>query len=513
MQQQQEAIAREVQARCQQGQGLSPGPQPKARPADKDNKSCGQELSPGHGQGSASPDAGKGGRQKGSGKSTAEYNRLKRQRRKEKQADADRTNSFQKDGFRVPWFHRRGRFSYCKLRRITEQFIDKWKKKRQADWQVYNALKNSWEGNLNLWRNVLEFNPMLQTTRHWLQNDVFGKIGFPTPRIIEDVTGDGRAAFLKTELWPGGPSLSQLTGDAVPDLDTIGVLEHKDRKNVWDFWLTDYDPDFWMHVFEGDTLGKPRGNTSHGGKGKVAGGASSSNGDGQGLSLDLPRSSWLVFHGTSFHSGLCAICGNSLNRSESKRGKPSPGDAKAQEVARQTHGGRYETTAGRGVYCTQDWEKAYSYSLPFTDRRVSGMTIYIVLLLRVPGSLEDVGVTLSLGMAKHRTVRTQKDLDGNVMHLDSNWALFSRTKYAQELADSVRGTKESIEKNLFNRAVRKPEEEMKLVDVIKDAMNQTIPLDTELNKRNDRHAMQADADNLTLASAGGRTSTSVRLRS
>ena len=385
----------------------------------------------------------------------------------------------------MPWFHRRGRFSYCKLRRITEQFIDKWKKKRQADWQVYNALKNSWEGNLNLWRNVLEFNPMLQTTRHWLQNDVFGKIGFPTPRIV---TGDGRAAFLKTELWPGGPSLSQLTGDAVPDLDTIGVLEHKDR--VWDFWLTDYDPDFWMHVFEGGgTLGKPRGNTSHGGKGKVAGGASSSNGDGQGLSLDLPRSSWLVFHGTSFHSGLCAICGNSLNRSESKRGKPSPGDAKAQEVARQTHGGRYETTAGRGVYCTQDWEKAYSYSLPFTDRRVSG----IVLLLRVPGSLEDVGVTLSLGMAKHRTVRTQKDLDGNVMHLDSNWALFSRTN-AQELADSVRGTKESIEKNLFNRAVRKPEEEMKLVDVIKDAMNQTIPLDTELNKRNDRHAMQADAD-------------------
>ena len=226
VQQQQEAIAREVQARYQQGQGLSPGPQPKARPADKDNKSCGQELSPGHGQGSASPDAGKGGRQKGSGKSAAEYNRLKRQRRKEKQADADRANSFQKDGFRVPWFHRRGRFSYCKLRRITEQFIDKWKKERQADWQVYNALKNSWEGNLNLWRNVLEFNPMLQTTRHWLQNDVFGKIGFPTPRIV---TGDGRAAFLKTELWPGGPSLSQLTGDAVPDLDTIGVLEHKDR--------------------------------------------------------------------------------------------------------------------------------------------------------------------------------------------------------------------------------------------------------------------------------------------
>ena len=239
-----------MQARCQQGQGLSPGPQPKARPADKDNKSCGQELSPGHGQGSASPDAGKGGRQKGSGESTAEYNRLKRQRRKEKQADADRTNSFQKDGFRVPWFHRRGRFSYCKLRRITEQFIDKWKKKRQADWQVYNALKNSWEGNLNLWRNVLEFNPMLQTTRHWLQNDVFGKIGFPTPRIV---TGDGRAAFLKTELWPGGPSLSQLTGDAVPDLDTIGVLEHKDR--VWDFWLTDYDPDFLDARFRGGYLG------------------------------------------------------------------------------------------------------------------------------------------------------------------------------------------------------------------------------------------------------------------
>ena len=339
--------------------------------------------------------------------------------------------------------------------------------KRKLDGNLYTDLKNKKQGEFLTSRGDPQFNAMLQQTRCWLQERVFGEIGFHKPRkprIIEDVTGDGRDEFLHTALWPGGPSLSQLTGDAVPDLDTIGVLEHKDR--VWDFWLTDYDPDFWMHVFEGDTLGKPRGNTSHGGKGKVAGGASSSNGDGQGLSLDLPRSSWLVFHGTSFHSGLCAICGNSLNRSESKRGKPSPGDAKAQEVARQTHVGRYETTAGRGVYCAQDSEKAYSYSLPFTDRRVSGMTIYIVLLLRVPGSLEDVGVTLSLGMAKHRTVRTQKDLDGNVMHLDSNWALFSRTKYAQELADSVRGTKESIEKNLFNRAVRKPEEEMTLVDVM-----------------------------------------------
>ena len=71
-----------------------------------------------------------------------------------------------------------------------------------------------------------------------------------------------------------------------------------------------------MHVFEGDTLGEPRGNTSHGGKGKVAGRASSSNGDGQELSLGLPRSSWLLYHGTSFHSGLCAICLNSLNKSE-----------------------------------------------------------------------------------------------------------------------------------------------------------------------------------------------------
>ena len=132
----------------------------------------------------------------------------------------------------------------------------------------------------------------------------------------------------------------------------------------------------------------------------------------------------------------------------------------AQEVYEtnaKKHGDRYETTSGRGVYCTQDWVKAYSYSLPFTDRNVSGLTMYIVLLLRVPGSLEDVGVTLSLGKSTHRTVRRQKDLDGNVMQLDSNWALFSRTKYAQQLADSVQATKESIEQKGFNRAVRKRE--------------------------------------------------------
>ena len=54
---------------------------------------------------------------------------------------------------------------------------------------------------------------------------------------------------------------------------------------------------------------------------------------------------------------------------------------------------------------------------------------------------------------------------------------------------------------------------MTLPHVMKDAIKKNIRMDRELNKRHDRHAMQADADNLTLASAGGRTSTSVRLRS
>ena len=129
------------------------------------------------------------------------------------------------------------------------------RRKRQDDWHLYNTLKKEQPGEILLWRDVPQFNAMLEKTRYWLQNDVFGQIGFPTPRIIEDVTGDGTDAFLKTELWPGGPSLSQLTGDAVPDLGTIGVREPLERKNVWDFWLTDYDPDFWMHVFEGGYLG------------------------------------------------------------------------------------------------------------------------------------------------------------------------------------------------------------------------------------------------------------------
>ena len=111
----------------------------------------------------------------------------------------------------------------------------------------------------------------------------------------------------------------------------------------------------------------------------------------------MPPTSWLVYHGTSFHSALCAIGQNSLNKSESDKGRPAPGDAKAQEVYPEKvleMASRYETASGRGVYCAQDWGKALAYALPFNGPESSRLTVRIVFLLRVPGALEDVGVSM-----------------------------------------------------------------------------------------------------------------------
>ena len=83
----------------------------------------------------------------------------------------------------------------------------------------------------------------------------FGQVGLANARVVPDITSSGRDAFLGTPLWPGGPQICDLPGDACPDLpSTSNDDPHKTR--VWDFWLTDYDPDYWPNVFEGDDKAK-----------------------------------------------------------------------------------------------------------------------------------------------------------------------------------------------------------------------------------------------------------------
>ena len=57
---------------------------------------------------------------------------------------------------------------------------------------------------------------------------------------------------------------------------------------------------------------------------------------------------------------------------------------------------RYETAVGRGIYATAEWSKATAYGLPFV---MDGVRVHahVVLLLRVPGALQDVGIVVPVG--------------------------------------------------------------------------------------------------------------------
>ena len=117
----------------------------------------------------------------------------------------------------------------------------------------------------------------------------------------------------------------------------MGSDDEDIRQCIWDFWHTDFDPDFWPHLFRGDDLGKE-------------------------LSLGpvpsiVLSTSWLSYHGTTFHSAVTAICSNGLCRGEKERGAAHANDLVAKQKEAERPVG-FETTMGRGVYSAQQWHKA-----------------------------------------------------------------------------------------------------------------------------------------------------------
>ena len=122
---------------------------------------------------------------------------------------------------------------------------------------------------------------------------------------------EGRGKFLETELWPGGPTFSSFKEDAACD-----VMNHSD-KVVWDFFYTDYQPNFWSQLpLSGDKV-------------------------------------WLNWHGTHQYGAVCSLSGNYLLKGEKQNGKMKAGEGpgKIKEAM-------YEITNGRGVYSSPKFEKA-----------------------------------------------------------------------------------------------------------------------------------------------------------
>ena len=133
---------------------------------------------------------------------------------------------------------------------------------------------------------------------------------------------------------------------------------------VWDMWLTDYDPLFHSHIFEGCPLNSKEGKSSIGkGKGlcpslhqksSLGEEGKSSTEEGKDLCPSLyQKSSWLSYHGTSITSAIVSVAMNWINKSEKVFGEPAPNDDKHPRVGQQAKEysvGTYEAAVKRGIY-------------------------------------------------------------------------------------------------------------------------------------------------------------------
>ncbi len=82
--------------------------------------------------------------------------------------------------------------------------------------------------------------------RDFVEQDIFAHM-LPQKKMVRDITGAGTEIWLDTELWVGGPAFRELDGDARPE--PPGNTSRTSKKVVWDFWVTNYNPNFWEYVF------------------------------------------------------------------------------------------------------------------------------------------------------------------------------------------------------------------------------------------------------------------------
>ena len=235
--------------------------------------------------------------------------------------------------------------------------------------------------------------------------------------------------------------------------------------------MTDYDPLFHSHIFEGCPLNSKEGKSSNGkgkglcpsrhqksslgeeGKSSTEEGkdlcpspeeGKSSTEDGKDLCPSLyEKSSWLGYHGTSITSAIVSVAMNWINRSEKVFGEPGPNDKqhpRAGQQAKDYAEGSYETAIQRGIYTTMQWPKGLSYAAsPYARLPAAQVVAQIVLLVRVPGSLEKVGVSVQVAQAGKKSYLNQRDLEGNPLRLARNWAVLDMEKTLETVIKAARG--------------------------------------------------------------------------
>ena len=173
------------------------------------------------------------------------------------------------------------------------------------------------------------------------------------------------------------------------------------------------------------------------------------------------------------------------------RGRPAPGDIANPEIDRLQ--GAYETACGRGVYSTPSWPKAESYAVPFVCDGYK-VVAHVVLLIRVPGSLEDVGVTYQVGDVGKKKSFWQHDLLGNEIKLGHNWPIISSAAHHSGVAGHRQITAEDVRSKGLFRCLRDVGVSFDYPELRDLAERKCLPVDPELNKRLNRHAMQTSAE-------------------
>ena len=298
-------------------------------------------------------------------------------------------------------------------------------------------------------------------------------------------------------MWVGGPSwhdLPAFTKPLDPGTDDKGVYRNK----VWDFWMTDYDPQFHSHIFADCPF-----NTSSTEEGKSSTEeGKSSTGAGKDLCSSLyQKSSWFTYHGTSITSAIVSVAMNWINRSEKVFGEATPNDEKhpraGQTEAKEYGPNTYETAMQRGIYTSTDWTKAVGYACPYAvlppaiNRPL--VVAQIVLLVRVPGSLEKVGVSLQVGPPKRTSYHYQQDLEGNQYVLSSNWGSVDLEQTFGEVIEARRGDISKIRHEGFFRWMLEKERAYMVPEWCGLCLNGQMRFDPEIQKRVSRKEMQVKA--------------------
>ena len=134
--------------------------------------------------------------------------------------------------FNVPLGHRLGRQPPRALRKNVGGLLSKWKNTMRTPGRT----KALWKADaLN---QYAPGGPALERCRHTVSRELLAPLGMEAWPCVKDLqTPAGREAALKHVLWPSGPKLGDLLGDALPNMPSLTVTDDT-LHTVWDLLFT-----------------------------------------------------------------------------------------------------------------------------------------------------------------------------------------------------------------------------------------------------------------------------------